>query len=52
MAMLVKHAQDQLDKGTLLETEGAYSAGITLGVEISTFFALLIRPFYTQRRMP
>ena len=47
-----KHAQDQLDKGTLLETEGAYSAGITLGVEISTFFALLIRPFYTQRRMP
>ncbi|CAL1157123.1 unnamed protein product, partial [Cladocopium goreaui] len=42
MAMLVKHAQDQLDKGTLLETEGAYSAGITLGVEISTFFALLI----------
>ena len=45
MAMLVKHAQEQLDKGSLLEAEGA-AAGITSGVKISTFFALLIRPFY------
>lgn len=45
MDMLVKNAQDQLDLGALLENEGS-TPGITSGIKISTFFALLIRPFY------
>eukprot|EP00435_Cladocopium_sp_Y103_P065267 s1586_g27.t1 len=45
MELLVKHAQLQLDRGALLETEGA-EASITTGVKISTYFALLIRPFH------
>ena len=45
MTMLVKHAQEQLDRGALLEQEGE-AAGLTTGVKISTFFALLIRPYY------
>lgn len=45
MDMLVKNAQDQLDRGALLENEGS-QPGITSGIKISTFFALLIRPFY------
>ena len=45
MDMLVKNAQDQLDRGALLENEGS-TPGITSGIKISTFFALLIRPFY------
>ena len=45
MDMLVKNAQDQLDRGSLLESEGS-QPGITSGIKISTFFALLIRPFY------
>eukprot|EP00435_Cladocopium_sp_Y103_P014177 s2345_g3.t1 len=45
MTMLVKHAQEQLDKGALLEGEGE-AAGLTTGVKIGTYFALLIRPYY------
>ena len=45
MEMLVKHAQLQLDRGALLETEGAQPS-ITTGVKISTYFALLIRPYH------
>ena len=43
MQMLVKHAQEQLDRGALLESEGA-GPGVTSGIKISTYFALLIRP--------
>ena len=42
----MKHAQLQLDRGALLESEGA-QASITSGVKISTYFALLIRPYHT-----
>ena len=45
MSMLVRHAQEQLDRGALLEQEGA-QAGLTSGVKISTYFALLIRPYH------
>ena len=45
MEMLVKHAQEQLDRGSLLEAEGA-EAGMTSGVKVSTYFALLIRPYH------
>ena len=43
MELLVKHAQEQLDRGALLESEGA-RASLTTGIKISTYFALLIRP--------
>eukprot|EP00435_Cladocopium_sp_Y103_P053261 s1285_g17.t1 len=45
MAMLVKHAQDQMDRGALLESEGA-RASLTSGIKISTYFALMIRPYH------
>ena len=45
MEMLIKHAQEQLDRGALLESEGA-RPGLTSGVKIGTYFALLIRPYY------
>ena len=45
MQMLVKHAQLQLDRGSLLESEGAEPSVIS-GVKISTYFALLIRPYH------
>lgn len=45
MEMLVRLAQEQLDRGALLESEGAMP-GLTSGVKISTDFALLIRPYY------
>ena len=45
MEMLIKHAQDQLDRGSLLEAEGA-RPGLTSGVKVGTYFALLIRPYY------
>ena len=45
MEMLIKHAQDQLDRGSLLEAEGALP-GLTSGVKVGTYFALLIRPYY------
>eukprot|EP00435_Cladocopium_sp_Y103_P026073 s823_g6.t1 len=46
MDMLVRHAQQQLDQGALLEAEGAQPS-VTSGVKISTYFALLIRPYHT-----
>eukprot|EP00435_Cladocopium_sp_Y103_P035369 s2720_g9.t1 len=45
MDMLVRHAQQQLDQGALLEAEGAQPS-VTSGVKISTYFALLIRPYH------
>ena len=45
--MLVKHAQEQLDRGALLEAEGQ-GPSLVSGVKISTYFALLIRPYYGQ----
>lgn len=47
MEMLIKHAQQQMDQGALLESSGA-AAGLTSGVRISTFFALMIRPFHSN----
>ena len=46
MAMLVRHAQEQLDRGALLDGQGD-RAGLTTGIKISTFFALLIRPYHS-----
>lgn len=45
MQMLVKHAQLQLDRGSLIESEGA-EPSVVSGVKISTYFALLIRPYH------
>lgn len=45
MEELVKLAQEQLDKGSLLESEGS-GPSLVSGVKITTYFALLIRPFY------
>jgi hypothetical protein len=47
LEMLIRLAQEQLDRGALLETEGA-APSMTSGVKISTYFALLIRPYYGQ----
>lgn len=46
MAMLVRHAQEQLDRGALLEGQGD-RPGLTTGIKISTYFALLIRPYHS-----
>ena len=43
LEMLVRLAQEQLDKGALMETEGG---GVATGVKITTYFALLIRPYF------
>eukprot|EP00435_Cladocopium_sp_Y103_P021990 s557_g5.t1 len=45
MGMLVKHAQEQLDQGSLIETPDP-SQALTRGVKIATYFSLLIRPYY------
>lgn len=45
MRMLVKHAQEQMDRGSLLES-GSGASPITTGVKLSTYFALLIRPYH------
>eukprot|EP00435_Cladocopium_sp_Y103_P029292 s81_g7.t1 len=45
LAMLIRHAQEQLDRGALLECQGD-RAGVTSGIKLSTYFALLIRPYY------
>ena len=45
MEMLVKHAQEQLDQGALLET-GNQGSVVTQGVKISTYFGLMIRPYH------
>ena len=46
MEMLIRQAQTQLDQASLLETEGA-EASLVSGVKISTYFALLIRPYHS-----
>eukprot|EP00435_Cladocopium_sp_Y103_P029335 s1957_g7.t1 len=45
MGMLVKHAQEQLDQGSLIETPSPARA-LTGRVRIATYFSLLIRPYY------
>ena len=45
MEMLVRHAQQQLDRGSLMDTE-AEGGALTSGVKIATYFALLIRPYH------
>eukprot|EP00435_Cladocopium_sp_Y103_P028113 s1612_g7.t1 len=47
MEMLIKHAQSQLDQGSLLDSQGA-EPSLVSGVKISTYFALLIRPYHAQ----
>jgi hypothetical protein len=47
LAMLVRHAQEQLDKGALMEEEGSRSSVVT-GIKIATYFGLLIRPYHPQ----
>eukprot|EP00435_Cladocopium_sp_Y103_P027228 s1676_g6.t1 len=46
MEMLIKHAQSQLDQGSLLET-GGHEPSLVSGVKISSFFALMIRPYHS-----
>ena len=43
LEMLVRLAQEQLDKGALMETEGG---AVSSGIKITTYFALLIRPYF------
>ena len=45
MEMLVRHAQEQLDRGSLLDP-GEGDATMTQGVKVATYFALLIRPYF------
>ena len=45
MEMLVKHAQEQLDQGALLDDAGKASM-VTQGVKLTTYFGLLIRPYH------
>ena len=47
MEMLIKHAQDQLDRGAILEGE-SQGPGVTSGIKVSTYFALMVRPYYPQ----
>ena len=42
---LIKHAQEQLDKGALMDHDGQ-PASLTSGIKLSTYFALLIRPYF------
>lgn len=46
MQLLVKHAQDQLDRGALMEEGGQREDPLTGGVKLATYFALLIRPYH------
>ena len=45
MEDLIRHAQEQMDRGALLDQDGV-RAGVTQGIKMSTYFALLIRPYY------
>ena len=47
MKLLVKHAQEQMDRGSLMDHEGD-AASVTSGIKIATYFALLIRPYYNN----
>ena len=44
--MLVRHAQEQLDRGALMEESGTSS--VVAGIKIATYFGLLIRPYHPQ----
>ena len=45
MEDLIHHAQEQMDRGAMLDQESR-RAGVTQGIKLSTYFALLIRPYY------
>lgn len=45
MELLVRHAQEQVDRGALMDGPGE-EPGLTSGIKISTYFSLLIRPYY------
>ena len=45
MEMLVKHAQEQLDRGSLTDPQQE-GATLTQGIKVATYFALLIRPYF------
>ena len=47
MRMLIKHAQEQLDRGALLEGDDV-KPSLVSGVKITTYFALLIRPYHSN----
>eukprot|EP00438_Fugacium_kawagutii_P023262 Skav224627 [mRNA] locus=scaffold1903:51756:62319:+ [translate_table: standard] len=46
MEMLARHAQDQLDRGSLAEDGLRREDALTGGVKIGAYFALLIRPYF------
>ena len=45
--MLVRHAQEQLDKGAVMDEENG-AASVVAGIKIATYFGLLIRPYFPQ----
>ena len=45
MEMLIRHAQEQLDQGALLDADRSQAA-LTQGIKITTYFALLVRPYH------
>lgn len=45
MEMLVKHAQQQMDQGSLIDLE-AGDHSVVSGIKLATYFALLIRPYH------
>ena len=47
MKLLIKHAQEQMDRGQILDQNGT-RGDITTGIKVSTYFALLIRPYYNN----
>ena len=47
MKLLIKHAQEQMDRGSLMDHEGD-KASVTSRIKIFTYFALLIRPCYNN----
>lgn len=46
MQMLIRHANEQMDRGSLTEESLRQDESVVGGVKISTYFALLIRPYY------
>ena len=47
MKLLIKHAQEQMDRGQVID-QVASRGDLTSGIKISTYFALLIRPYYSN----
>lgn len=45
LKMLVKHARETLDQSALVDTEE--SKDITRGVKLSSYFSLMLRPYYS-----